>query len=102
MNQSNPLNQKFNLLQKVIDESHIHLIMDKMLEEVKYKHKKKIEIYNNDLQKFEIQYGMKSSSFYEKFEKGLIGDEMDYFEWSGLIELRDSLLKKVKMMEMEN
>ena len=65
-----------------------------MFKKIKLKYKKNIEAYNKDLQKFELQYGMRSSVFYEKFENGQLGDDMDYFEWAGLIELRDSLERR--------
>ncbi|KPA10099.1 hypothetical protein MHK_009688 [Candidatus Magnetomorum sp. HK-1] len=65
-----------------------------MFKKIKLKYKKNIEAYNKDLQKFELQYGMRSSVSYEKFENGQLGDDMDYFEWAGLIELRDSLERR--------
>ena len=99
MNQTMPISQKFNLLQMLIDESHIHLIMDKLLQEVKQKNQKKLESYNKYLQKFETQYGMNSYGFYEKFEKGQLGDDMDFFEWSGVVELRNHLIEKLKVFE---
>jgi len=53
-----PISQKFNLLQMLIDELHIYLIMDKLLQEVKQKNQKKLESYNKYLQKFETQYSI--------------------------------------------
>jgi len=102
MEQSIPLSQKFNLLKMVVDESHIHLIMDKILKEIKNNHQQNIDRYNKDLKYFESKYEMDSNLFYEKFEKGQLGDEMDYFEWSGLIELRNELFDKVKILETNN
>jgi len=99
MDQSIPLSKKFNLLKMFVDESHIHLIMDKILKEVKHNHQKNIDRYNKDLKTFELKYEMESTIFYKKFEKGQLGDEMDYFEWSGLIELRNELMDKVKILE---
>jgi len=98
MKQSISLKQKFDLLQTLMDESHIHLIIDKILKEIKDQHIKNLEKYNNDLKKFESIYGMKSSNFYEKFEDGQLGDNIDFFEWSGLMELRKDLINKLKVM----
>ncbi len=58
-------------------------------------YKNRLKRYDMELMEFEGRYGMSSDLFYEKFEAGKIGDEMDYFEWSGLIELRRDLLNKM-------
>ena len=45
---------------------------------------------------------MSSDSFYAKFEAGKLGDAMDFFEWSSLIELRRDLLHKLNRLESYN
>ena len=35
-----------------------------------------------ELDEFESQYGQESSAFSEKFERGDMGDDMDFFDWS--------------------
>ncbi len=37
--------------------------------------------YEDKLSKFEDKYDMTTDEFVEKFEKGELGDDQDYFEW---------------------
>ncbi len=48
---------------------------------------------------FENRYGMSSATFYDRFEAGKLGDAMDFFEWAGLYELRQDILKKIRRLE---
>ena len=52
--------------------------------------------YDRDLREFEERYGMDSQTFYERFEAGELGDDMDFFEWAGLYELRQDIVMKVR------
>jgi len=40
----------------------------------------------NRLRMFEKKYKLNSGEFYERFQKGSIGDEQDFFEWKALFE----------------
>lgn len=42
---------------------------------------------------FEKQYGMISAEFYQCFERGEMGDAMDFMEWSSTIEMLNNLNK---------
>ncbi|TAF08061.1 MAG: hypothetical protein EAZ77_07685 [Nostocales cyanobacterium] len=39
------------------------------------------------LKNFETKYKMSSSEFYQKFQAGQLGDEIDFFEWSVFYEM---------------
>ena len=43
---------------------------------------------------------MESATFYRRFEAGELGDAMDFFEWAGLYELREDIVKKIQRLEM--
>ena len=58
-----------------------------------------LQRYEQDLRTFEERFGMDSESFYRRFESGELGDAMDFFEWSGLYEMRKDLLLKVHRIE---
>jgi hypothetical protein len=36
---------------------------------------------------FEEKYGLKTDEFYQRFQEGKLGDEMDFFEWSALADI---------------
>lgn len=50
------------------------------------KYRNSIDQINRELEKFETAYKMSSEQFYQKFEAGQLGDDEDFFEWSGLYE----------------
>jgi hypothetical protein len=49
----------------------------------------------NRLKIFEAQYDMSSSSFYQQFKAGKLGDAMDFFEWSVFYEMWDNTQKQL-------
>ena len=40
-----------------------------------------------------------SNQFIQQFEAGILGDEMDFFEWFSLCELRQDILVKIGKLE---
>lgn len=92
--------EKFELLQNTyVDESELDLILDKLLDVTLSQHRQRLARYEHDLREFETRYGMESATFYRCFEAGELGDDMDYFEWSGLWELYQDLKAKIERLE---
>jgi len=48
------------------------------------------DIYDS-MRYFEKKYGMKTEDFYKKFVTGILGDDMDYFEWKASSEIYNEL-----------
>lgn len=94
------LQRKFILLNDISeDRTFLNSVLDKLLFLVREQYKNRLKRYDADLKGFETRYRMSSDSFYEKFEAGKLGDATDFFEWSGLIELRRDLLNKLNLLE---
>lgn len=92
--------EKPELLQNVtLDESELDLILDKLIDVTLSQHRQRLDRYRRDLSTFETRYGMDSATFYRRFEAGDLGDDMDYFEWSGLWELYQDLQEKAERLE---
>lgn len=51
------------------------------------------------LQEYETEYQMSSDTFYQKFNQGILGDAIDYFEWSILYDLWQSLQERLQVLE---
>lgn len=64
------------------------------------KYRDHISRMNRELEKFEKSYNMSSKQFYHKFESGELGDQEDFFEWSGLYE--NTLLYQKRIQELES
>lgn len=43
---------------------------------------------------FETRYGMSSKEFLEKYEKGLLGDDLDFFEWEACLTIRTRISRE--------
>lgn len=55
------------------------------------------EIVQN-LEYFERKYGLKTDGFYEKFLRGELEDDMDFFEWKASKEIYDELSKQKDLL----
>jgi len=82
------------------DEAELDLILGKLLDISLSQHRLRLERYERDLREFERRYGMESTRFYRRFEAGELGDAMDFFEWAGLYELRQDIMRKIQRLEM--
>jgi len=58
-----------------------------------------LERYDEILKQFEEKYGMDSVYLYEEFEAGRAGDSGDFFEWTGIYELRLYVLERMAQIE---
>jgi len=41
-----------------------------------------------ELKEFEVRFGMSSAEFYEKYNRGEMGDSAEVMEWAGLYEVK--------------
>ena len=51
-----------------------------------------------EIKKYEKKYALSSNDFYQKFEKGKLGDKNDFMIWSGIYEMQ--LRNKSKLEEL--
>jgi len=52
-----------------------------------------------DLAAFEQKYAMSSEDCYNRFNNGELGDDADFFEWTGLYEILILYRKRADMIE---
>ena len=81
------------------NEAELDLILEKLLETALNQHRLRLERYDRDLHQFEKRFGIDAPTFHQRFESGKMGDAMDFFEWAGLYELRQDVLKKIQHLE---
>jgi len=93
-------NAKIQLLQDIYPNSEeLDRILEKLLTVALDEHQQRLQRYDRDIRAFEAQYEMDSDGFYQRFESGELGDAADFFEWSGLIELRQELRDTITQAE---
>jgi hypothetical protein len=51
-----------------------------------------------DLAEFEQRYRLSSDEFYCQFQAGQTDDHMDYTEWAALIQMRDHLQERLRLL----
>ena len=54
-----------------------------------------------DISDFENEYQMKSKDFYIRFQTWKMGDSADFFEWSALYDMAQSLDRRIKSLRFE-
>jgi len=50
---------------------------------------------------FEKKYGLESEEFCGRYEKGAMGDEMDYVEWSATVDMLAGIEKRLSLLQQE-
>jgi hypothetical protein len=60
---------------------------------------KEVNMLKNELSRFESTYQISSKVFFEKFEKGDIGDQEDYFEWSAMYQMYERSVGRFSILE---
>ncbi len=77
----------------------LELTIDKLLErEASHLASQKAGL-EQQLAEFERKYGLDSAEFYEKFERGEMGDAMDFTEWAATYEMLKELERQLSVLE---
>jgi hypothetical protein len=80
--------EKVLLFERYLKLTHGHVdrtldtVLDKLLERKRMELTQQCEEMRVELEVFEKQYGMASAEFFDKFERGELGDTVDFFDWS--------------------
>ena len=92
--------EKLDVLKDVYgDDASLDRVLGKLLETTLSDYLLRRKQQEQSLAEFEQRYDMTSDTFYRRFEAGELGDEMDFFEWSGLYELYQDLSVKIHWLE---
>jgi hypothetical protein len=54
-----------------------------------------------ELAEFEQKYHLSSTAFYQQFQAGQTGDDMDYVEWASLVQMVNNLEKRLRLLTGE-
>lgn len=77
----------------------IEQTLDKIIDqELSVAQEKKAEL-DRDLQEFEVRYDMTSEIFIQRFQTGLLGDDLDFVEWSAFYRLNQSLQCQIDLLK---
>jgi hypothetical protein len=79
-------------------DSVMDLTINKMLQRERVQMEAQLKRLQQQLVDFEGQYGQSTPDFYERFERGELGDDIDYFEWSATWEMVQQLQQGLKLL----
>ncbi len=81
---------------------HADRVVDMTIGKILQRERDQMQGQLNGLQQhltiFEKQYGWPTLTFYERFEKGELGDDADFFEWSATWEMSQQLQKGLALL----
>ena len=60
--------------------------------------REQLDQLQGDLAEFEEQYGLSSDEFYHRYQAGQTDDRMDYVEWASLVQMRDNLQERLRIL----
>ena len=55
----------------------------------------------HELQEYERKHEMSSSEFFERFQRGELGDDMEWIDWAGTYQLFQRLKRRVELALMQ-
>lgn len=87
------------IFEKGLQDDYLSQSIRKIIEYEKEKTSKDIGGIRKDIELFEGKYNMSSNEFFERFEKGELGDNEDYFEWSALFQIYRRSVERLTMLE---
>ena len=99
--------EKVKLLEKYIavDVSAIDPVMELAIEKLLKREASRLDELKQRLLRqkieFEKRYGLDSEEFYRRYEKGMMGDDMDYVEWSATVDMLAGVEKRVSLLQQE-
>ncbi len=87
------------IFEKGLEDDYLSRSIRKVIEYEKAKTLHDIRTLKEDLDKFEARYKISSGEFANKFSKGTLGDEEDYFEWSAIWQMYNRSMERYKLLE---
>lgn len=90
---------RIHILQEVYQQNYHSAIADRVLDKLitleRDKAQRELLEYTNILRTFEQRHQMPSASFYELFQRGEMGDNADFFEWSAMYAISRSVQERL-------
>jgi|SRR3972149_7253661 len=86
------------IFDKGLQDTYLTRSLGKILEYELGKTAANIQALKEDLSQFESKYKLSSEKFNERFAKGELGDNEDYFEWSALFQMYKRSVERFEIL----
>ena len=94
--------EKLHALESIYQEGYHNDVVDRIMDKVVFLEREHAQRDLTELQHrlrtFETQYQMESDTFYARFHNGELGDGADFFEWSALHDMHQSILRRLETL----
>ena len=87
------------IFERGLQDEYLSRAIGKIVEHTKERTSSNVHLLKKDLSQFEKKYGISSDKFFNRFEKGELGDDGDYFEWSAIFQMYTRATERLKMLE---
>jgi len=95
--------QKLKTFEHILKQGYQSIFIDNVLDKLvsieKDKSIKEFRGVNERIKQFEIQFGITSGEFQEKFYAGHSGDSADEMEWISFIDMRSAIQKRIELLK---
>ena len=96
---NNPLKALDALYQTGYRSNTLERALNKIVDiEIAIAHRQHTEIQTK-IQNYEHQYQITSEDFYQRFNRGELGDTADFVEWSVFYDLRQAIRDRLKILQ---
>lgn len=75
--------------------------LDKIIALESAQTRQELDYLRSQLIDFEREYQMNSEEFHQRFHAGELGDDTDFFEWSALYNMVETLRERLRRLEPE-
>jgi hypothetical protein len=94
--------ERLHALAELYQQGQVSDLMERTLEKLLRHEAKQCQAQLSQLQadmaEFEKKYHLSSTTFYQQFQAGQTGDDMDYVEWASLVQMADNLKKRLRLL----
>ena len=97
--------QRLRVLAQLYDQGQASDLMDRMLDKILAHEadlcREQLNELPDDLVELEQRYGLPSYGFYRRYQAGQTDDQMDYVEWASLVQMRNNLQERLRILSGE-
>ncbi len=97
--------ERLHALAELYQEGQVSDLMERTLEKLLRHEAEACQAQLSQLQaelaEFEQKTHLSSTAFYQQFQAGQTGDDMDYVEWASLVQMVKNLEKRLRMLTGE-
>ncbi|MBK6998912.1 MAG: hypothetical protein IPH35_02685 [Rhodoferax sp.] len=96
----NAIAERVHLIERIAhDDEPTRRMLDKVIDFLLEKDRKKLARFREELTAFEQQYRMSTAEFQQGFDSGKLGDAPQWFDWDGLAAIVASLEAKLNAVD---